>query len=185
MARLSIYIIALFFAAPALGDNCKVVEYPDHNEVVCEGIPGEYKPEPKGPDGLTQTEREDLKAQIEEAKDRLQKKVADLDRQIEEQKAKAKEDIHLDKFSAIELSRSYGYVTYSLKIDATNPGPKGVLYVKVVAKNRDGHQLDFLYLSGLVNQGDTRTFTNTKMLSYDLASRLYTWEIDEVRRKDQ
>lgn len=149
----------LVFAA-----DCKVVEYSDHNEVVCEGVPGEYKPE--------LLEETPAPVVIEPAKLKIN----------EGGNNAGSEDVVLTGFSYIELSRGYGYVTYSLKIDVENPGRKAVVYIKAVSKNKSGHQLNFTYLSGLVDHRQKRSLTATTMLPINQAMTFNLFEVGEVRK---
>jgi hypothetical protein len=95
--------------------------------------------------------------------------------------AKNEPNIKVSGVSAVETERSYGYVTYSIKADVDNKGNPGEVYIKIVGKNFGGHEMDFVYLKGTIDRRESKTLTNTTMVTYQKAMDIRTWEIDSVK----
>lgn len=52
-------------------------------------------------------------------------------------------------------------VVYSLKVDVTNTGPEGDIYIDVAGKNLSGFEIKRGVLTGAFNENETRTLTTT------------------------
>lgn len=87
------------------------------------------------------------------------------------------DDIGVCCISAMETERSSNYVTYSVKADVDNKGESGEVFIKLVAKNRDGHQIDYVYLHGVLDRRESRTLTTTTMMTFQQAMDARVWEV--------
>jgi hypothetical protein len=183
-----IFVICIAYASTVFAE-CRVVEYEDRNEVICEGVPAEKTPEPKRAETkssstLTQGQKDSLRELANENIERLRKKIVDLDREIIEQRNKPRpeDDIKVTNISAMEVERSYGYVTYSIKADVDNKGDRGNVFVKLVAKNRDGHQFDYVYLTGVIDRKSERVLRASTMVSLQHAMDIRTWDVESINK---
>ena len=95
------------------------------------------------------------------------------------------EDIKVSRISTMESERSSGYVTYSIKADVDNSGETGEVFIKLIGKNRDGHQVDFVYLKGVLDRRESRTMTTTTMLNLQQSMDVRTWEVESINKYDR
>lgn len=190
MKQLILMIFVLNISVIVYASDCRVVETNDKVEVVCEGKPEGIKPstekitEQKAADGLTKNQRDYLSNLALENINRLQRKIADTQREIDEQKDKPRreDDVKVTSISAMETERSYGYVTYSIKADVDNRGDRGNVFIKLVGKNRDGHQMDFVYLTANMDRKESRTLSTTTLLSFQKAMDLRDWIVGSINK---
>ena len=92
------------------------------------------------------------------------------------------DDIKVSSISAMEMERSRNYITFSIKADVDNSGNRGEVSIRLVGKNRDGHQVDYVYLSGRIGQRESRSMTTTTMLNYQQAMDIRTWSVESVNK---
>lgn len=183
--RVIIITISLaLFTSVAIAGEPKITETESGYIVEYTGTPEVNKAEDVGRDGLTRAEREDLKREIQENITRLKGKVVEAERQVQARQNTSyiENDVKVSSVNAMEMERSYGYVTYSIKADIDNKGERGEVYIKLIAKNRDGHQVHSTYLNGLVDRRGSRTITTTTMLSYQQAMDVREWAVDSVNK---
>lgn len=50
----------------------------------------------------------------------------------------------------------------------------------MVGKNRDGHQIDSVYLVGTLDRKESRTLTTSTMVTYQQAMDIRTWEVASI-----
>ena len=98
------------------------------------------------------------------------------------QTTRKSDDVRVCCISAMEVERSYNYVTYSIKADVDNKGEKGEVFVKLIAKNRDGHQIDYVYLRTVLDRRESRTLTTTTMMTYQQAMDARIWEVASISK---
>ena len=141
-------------------------------------------PEPVGKDGLTTSQREEIKRETDEFITRVKGKISALERQIQADKNKERtaDDIKVSSISAMETERSYNYVTYSIKADVDNKGDLGEVFIKLAGKNRDGHEIKSTYLTGIFDRRESRTLTTTTMVTYQQAMDIRTWEAISINK---
>lgn len=91
-------------------------------------------------------------------------------------------DITTNNLQAMVLSQSSNITRYSLKVDVENKGASGEVYLHVVAKNRDGFQVNDVFFTGPIGGDERKVFTTTAVVKKDIASTIDTWEIDRIRK---
>jgi len=186
MGRIAgVLYICLFLATSAQAGEPKITETETGIIVEYTGEPAPPSPpSAKGVDGMTNTQREDLRQEIRESIARINREIVKAEQEIQEQKSKPNpaDDIKVSCINAMETERSYNYVTYSIRADVDNKGGQGEIYIKLVGKNRDGHQLDFVYLTGKLDKKESRTFTTTTMMSFQKAMDIRSWEVDSINK---
>ena len=89
-------------------------------------------------------------------------------------------DIKVDGFDVKILSRSNNYVNYSFKLSLENSGDPGKVYVKVVAKDKDGFEADFVMLTGYFEHNEVRNLTTTRMFPIKKLDQDVKWEISSI-----
>ena len=174
------------------GAECRIVEYPDRNEVICEGAPGN-----KNPSQATNQEDSDkkkierLESDLRRAENTTEKIKEAAIRMLEEQKTNIlqprsepdpSQEVKVCCISAMEIERSSNYVTYSIKADIDNRGDRGDISVKLIGKNWNGHQIDFVYLTGVFDRKESRTATATTMLTLQQALDVRSWNVATIRK---
>jgi hypothetical protein len=51
-----------------------------------------------------------------------------------------------------------------------------------VAKNRDGFQVNEVFVTGSIGGGESKTFTTTALVKDDISATIDRWEIDRIRK---
>lgn len=181
--RAIIYIFVFLYSSSAFAAEPKITETENGFVVEYTGTPEEKKPDISR-NTLTPSESEDFKREISESIKRLKNKVAEAEQQIQEHQntSRLENDIKVSSIHSLETERAYNYVTYSIKADIDNKGDRGQVYVKLIGKNRDGHQIHYVYLTGTLERRESRTLTTTAMLSYQQAMDVREWVVDSVKK---
>lgn len=138
--------------------ECTVIEHPDHNEVVCEGVP--LAPEEK--------EKLDNKRKGQEKLDQLRSELADLKQKNEQKRQQIELDNTVD-ISALDmrLVESGRYLNkYSFKFDAYNPGRAGQIFFKINLVDSKGFLLDSFRTSSHLAANQKKTVTETHILTH-------------------
>lgn len=86
-----------------------------------------------------------------------------------------------DNISVIETARSYGYVTVSAKVDISNQGEARKIFLTLRGVNAMGYQIEDIFLSGVVEEGENITLTDTTMLSEQEFLDVRSWEIGDLK----
>lgn len=166
----------------ASAEGPKITETDSGFVVEYTGTPEIKKVDPS-PNELNKIDQESLKREVRENISRLKSKIADMDQQRQLQSnTPPEDDIKISSIQAMETERSSNYVTYSIKADVDNRGNRGEVFIKLIGKNRDGHQIHFVYLNGNIDKRGSRTLTATAMLTLQQAMDVRSWEVDRVRK---
>jgi len=180
-------LVAFTVAIPvcSFAESVKIREYEDRIVVEYEGRPEPPQSAPSNKSESAETkklERElrELREYGERIQSELHKKFSSEDGNMRPAVRNKRDDIKVCCISAMETERAYNYITYSVKADVDNRGAGGQVFIKLVAKNRDGHQIDFVYLKGFLDNRETRTLTTTTMMTYQQGMDARTWEVDSV-----
>jgi hypothetical protein len=87
------------------------------------------------------------------------------------------------EFSVVVISQAYGSTTFSIKIDAQNAGPGGIIMFDAVGKDRTGHELARAFFTSSIGPKQTQSFTRTTAVENNLADRIEKWELVDVFMK--
>lgn len=81
-----------------------------------------------------------------------------------------------------EVSRDASFVTISLKADVVNSGTQGTVVVFAAGKNKQGMELHSPTISGPVAAGETKSLTDTSLVSLPIFQNISTWTIKSVSK---
>jgi hypothetical protein len=80
-----------------------------------------------------------------------------------------------------EISRDTALVTMSIKVDVTNLDISKTVLLEVVGKDSTGLELDSTFLSGTVNQSETKSLTSSSHpIAISIFPKITTWSIKQV-----
>lgn len=90
--------------------------------------------------------------------------------------------VEVSDLQVIQISKSPNFTTYSLKADVENRGDEGKVFVHVLAKNREGFQINERFFTGDFMVGERRTLTTTSVVSNEIAANIDQWNIDTIKK---
>lgn len=97
----------------------------------------------------------------------------------------ADSDLTTSNLQTMIITQGAYATKYSLKVDAENSGAAGDASIHVVAKNRDGFQVNEVFFTGQIGAGEKKVFTTTDTIKRDIADTIQQWEIDRIRKFDK
>lgn len=97
----------------------------------------------------------------------------------------ADSDITTSNLQTIVITQGAYATKFSLKVDVENVGAAGDASIHVVAKNRDGFQVNEVFFTGPIGAGERKFFTTTDTIKRDIADTIQQWEIDRIRKFDK
>lgn len=91
-------------------------------------------------------------------------------------------ELNVSDISMIETEVTPRSVTYSVKGTVENTGPRGEVYIKIIARNKDGYEIKSCWFNGIMGQGDTRIMTTQVSLTPKDHAQLGTWEVITINK---
>ncbi|QOX79836.1 hypothetical protein FY034_13140 [Trichlorobacter lovleyi] len=161
--------------ASSYASDCKIIEKDGSTEVVCVGNDDDkiiLDKEEKRVDQLNKERLIEIKKELEV----LKSKADEATRQMQEEAKTRINTVRVASLDVIDISRSPYYVTYSIKAQIENIGPKGNISVDIIASNNSGYELEKVVLRGFFAADSSRILTHTVMVKTGLANRIGGWK---------
>lgn len=92
------------------------------------------------------------------------------------------EGIAVSNLQTRVIYKSSSHSTYSMKADVENAGASGDVTVRLIAKSKDGFELNNTILAGHFESGEKKTLTGTTLARPEIADQIETWEIGNINR---
>lgn len=170
------FLLVLFiFNIPSYASDCKIIEKNGSIEVVCIGNDDDkiiLDKEEKRVEKLNKERLIEVKKELEA----LKSKADEVTRQMQEEAKTRINTVRVASLDVIDISRSPYYVTYSIKAQIENIGPKGNISVDIIASNNSGYELEKVVLRGFFAADSSRILTHTVMVKTGLANRIGGWK---------
>jgi len=75
---------------------------------------------------------------------------------------------------------SAGDIWISIKANVTNRDPSNILFVELVAIDKDGFELDHVILKGYVEHNKTVILTKKTIMRYDSFKKIHKWICPDI-----
>jgi hypothetical protein len=92
-----------------------------------------------------------------------------------------KDDILTKNIETSIISKSGGYTTISIKLEAMNYGPAAKVFIKVRAVDSNNFELHTIQFGETFQKYDTKKLTNTAFIKASIADKIRQWEICEIK----
>lgn len=150
-------LLCLLYPTISFSD-CKVVEYKDHSELVCEDTPLS-----SGEKAVIQKEREEqeIKEKVRQQSELVQKL-----KEIDSRKDDQDKLFYISNLDSRIIESNKYYSTYSFKFEAHNPGRSGFVFIDIKLYDKKGFEIQNIPLNEFFSENQTKIVTTSRIVDH-------------------